>query len=366
MFWETTGVGDGPLAGYTAGDFYNFLRRLLIPNHEADQGVLRGVGNELVVSGIVSPLTVATGAGIVYGLFYENGSPLSLAVGIPITGITGGRVNLKADWAAQTIRAVVQLNTDGVADIPALVQTAGSEWNIPLATFTINQAGQIALASAREFCQFAEYLTADLVDELDGLSVVGRSASTSGAAAAIAAANDGEVLRLSGGVLGFGQVSALGIADGAVTQDKIAANAIGTTQIQDEAVTAGKIADDTIDDTKLGNRVAQFYRRQGGNASDWSSQGSNNYTPGAVRMQSGIINGTINPGSTSGSITVTFPVAFSDKPLVYLTIIFSTDTFMYAARAINIAADQFVIVIHREMSTGTTTFPVCWLAIGPE
>lgn len=54
-----------------------------------------------------------------------------------------------------------------------------------------------------------------------GLSVVGRSASTTGNVADITAANDAEVLRRSGTSIGFGQVATGGIANSAVTYAKI-------------------------------------------------------------------------------------------------------------------------------------------------
>jgi len=55
----------------------------------------------------------------------------------------------------------------------------------------------------------------------EALSVIGRSANTSGAPADIAAANDGEVLRRSGTAIGFGQVATAGLADSAVTAAKL-------------------------------------------------------------------------------------------------------------------------------------------------
>lgn len=54
-----------------------------------------------------------------------------------------------------------------------------------------------------------------------GLSVVGRSANSTGDVADITAANDGEVLRRSGTSVGFGTVATAGIADAAVTYAKI-------------------------------------------------------------------------------------------------------------------------------------------------
>lgn len=55
-----------------------------------------------------------------------------------------------------------------------------------------------------------------------GLSVIGRSASSTGAVADIAAATNGHVLRRSGTSIGFGQVENSGLASNAVTNSKIA------------------------------------------------------------------------------------------------------------------------------------------------
>ena len=53
------------------------------------------------------------------------------------------------------------------------------------------------------------------------LSVIGRSANSTGDPADIAAANDAEVLRRSGTTLGFGTIATAGIADDAVTDAKL-------------------------------------------------------------------------------------------------------------------------------------------------
>jgi hypothetical protein len=53
------------------------------------------------------------------------------------------------------------------------------------------------------------------------LSVIGRSANSSGNPTDIAAANDAEVLRRSGTSIGFGTVATAGIADDAVVYSKI-------------------------------------------------------------------------------------------------------------------------------------------------
>lgn len=57
--------------------------------------------------------------------------------------------------------------------------------------------------------------------DLAGLSVMGRAASTSGSPAAITATIDGQVLRLSGSALAFGTLATAGLTDNAVTNAKI-------------------------------------------------------------------------------------------------------------------------------------------------
>jgi len=68
----------------------------------------------------------------------------------------------------------------------------------------------------------ANAVTNDKFRQSAGLSVVGRSANSTGNVADISAGTDGHVLRRSGTTLGFGQVATAGIADGAVTAAKIA------------------------------------------------------------------------------------------------------------------------------------------------
>jgi hypothetical protein len=65
-----------------------------------------------------------------------------------------------------------------------------------------------------------------------GLSVIGRSANTSGNPADIVAASDNQVLRRSGTSIGFGQVATAGVEDAAITSVKIADTNVTFTKIQ--------------------------------------------------------------------------------------------------------------------------------------
>jgi hypothetical protein len=148
LFWFTNGftgaTGDGS-APYTQDEFSLYNRDLL------GEGVVYGSGNNLAVSGTATPLDLETGRAQVRGFSYWNSSASTLAVTTPTTGTTGGRVVLRADYSAATVRAVVKLNTDGNAGIPALTQVANTTWEISLATFTVTTGGGIAVTDTREF-----------------------------------------------------------------------------------------------------------------------------------------------------------------------------------------------------------------------
>ncbi len=66
-------------------------------------------------------------------------------------------------------------------------------------------------------------------------------------------------------------------------------------------------------------------KRQGGSASDWSVGGTTNYAPAAPKIQMGMVASFSLPllsGSTYGAgVTVTFPDAFANKPLVLASFI---------------------------------------------
>ena len=469
LFWETNDVGDGPASGYSQQRLYEWLAKLVTPTDAAAEGVLRNVDNELAVTGTATPLTVAEGAAQVYGFFYENTAPVEKAVSTPVVGTTGGRVVLQADWTAQTVRIVVNMSADGVAAIPALTQSAGTTWEISLATFTITTGGVITVTDARSYARFATRVKTDMIEDAAvttaklgenavananlrdsaAYSVIGRSAATGGDPADIAAGADEYVLRRRSGALGFGQVFEGGIANNAVTADKIASGAVNSSEIASSAVTTDKIANlnvttgklaaeavtdakiadgnvtnpklatgavsalklatdavsnvkiqdgavssakiatnavtgselannavstshiqnNAVDDTKAGDRVPQFIRREGGSSSAWNVRGTNNYTPGAVRMQAGVTGQiSLGPGDAVDSIDVTFPVAFSNVPIVIVSPLdlIASGSHEGVLFATNETASGFRVTFTRDTTTQVIAMDVSWLAIGPE
>jgi hypothetical protein len=335
-FWSTGGAGDGA-STYTRDNLAESFRAAFLAD-----ATTQGVFNGLAVSGTSSPMTLATGSACVYGFFYHCTVAGDVTKATPSVGTTGFRVVLRAGWTAQTVRVAVVSSADGVSTIPAVTQSAGTTWEISLATGTITTGGVITLTDARTFVPSGPTAPAT--------SVFGRAAATLGGVAAISTTTDNRVLaRTATSVLDFVQINNQMIEDDAVVAGKIADGGVSAT---------GELANDIVDDTKVGNRVPQFYRRQGGSATDWTSAGATTYTPTTVRMQAGQI-GT----EVGGNQTVTFPVAFSAKPLVFLQV---NGAAGYTAIVSALSTTQLSFQVYNAAGSPAATSGVGWLAIGAE
>jgi len=138
--WETqSGTGDGAFS-YNQDQSNNFFRQFDVRN-VAQEGVAWGVGSNLALTGSSSPLVVADGAAVCYGRYW-NDANANLSLITPAAD-TGGRVILRTDWAANQTRLAVIYNSVGVTTPPALTQVAGTTWEIALASFVIDNAGNV-------------------------------------------------------------------------------------------------------------------------------------------------------------------------------------------------------------------------------
>lgn len=142
-FWNTNGfdggIGDGS-AAYSQDEYRAYSMKHFPNGIVYDSG-----GDNLVVAGTSSPLTVSPGAAWVQGFFLTSDEEEDVAVTTPVTGTTGGRVVLRASWAASTVRIALKMSSDGVASIPDLTQTDGTTYEISLGTFTITTGGVITV-----------------------------------------------------------------------------------------------------------------------------------------------------------------------------------------------------------------------------
>ena len=214
-------------------------------------------------------------------------------------------------------------------------------------TFTITTAGAISLTYVGAYCQFADYITVDMIQAVTGLSVIGRASNSAGAAGVITADADGELLVRNGTSLEFGKVNTAGIANLAVDTGQLAAGA--------------------VTDAKAGVRVPKLDGRQGGSAShSGATTGNSNYTPDVVDMQTGAKQVSISNGQGSGSATRDFSGGVRLQPDRFLTI-YSTDgsVLTLAPRATAISTTGFTIQIDRPTTSGAVTVTVNWLAAGP-
>lgn len=153
LLWQS-GAGDGgPYTDEQMRLYANVLGLAIGDNI----GVVPGQQNELIVTSVANNnITVDTGRAIADGVVYENDASLVISTASPLVGTTGRRVVLQKDWATREVRIAIISSPDGTAALPALTQTDGVTWEIPLASFTITTGGAIgALTDEREFTEGA-------------------------------------------------------------------------------------------------------------------------------------------------------------------------------------------------------------------
>jgi hypothetical protein len=377
MLWSAPTTGDGSNL-YTESETVRLFRSM-VGDHYASEGLLYGVLGELAPSGVASPISVADGVAFVNGYFYWNTLPVNVTVPTPSIGTTGHRIVLQWIAASNTVRIALLSSSDGVASLPAITQTPNVQWEIVIANLTITTGGVITLTDVRTFCHYATKVSTGMLD--DGSVTAVKMAD--GAALAEILDDDGPGSGLdadtldgqhysdfSGKLVTNGNSHDHSGGDGAQIPESGLAAAVQAQLVTNgdshdhsggdgAQIPSGGIANNAVDDTKVGNRVPQFYRRQGGNASDWNSPGTSNYTPGAVRMQAGRVD--VGPGGTQA---ITFPVAFSAKPLVFVTPMDANE--LVKGVATSITASGFTLEVNYTDNGSPTSGKMGWLAIGPE
>lgn len=151
-FWEGLITGDAVLAPYSTDRYHANWQTLF--TEADDEGVISDYLNELEVTGISQGFAMDTGAALVDGTFYRNDTRISVGIDLPITDPRIDRVILRKDWGTQTVRRARIEGVENPAPTPpALTQTEGAIWEIPLAQLLITVAGAITVTDEREFAE---------------------------------------------------------------------------------------------------------------------------------------------------------------------------------------------------------------------
>lgn len=272
-------VGDG--RPYAAAEWSQAWEATFSQMNSASEGVLHDVWNELAVTApAANTIRVNTGAALLKGHIYWNDAPEDLSVNSAPAGSTRkDRVILRCDWtgeAGMQYKGRLVIKEGNATNPPSLSQTDNAIWEISLARYTVDDAGNISdLTDEREFCHFATKVDEDMLDT----SVAGNGLS-GGDGSALAVNVDDATIEIASDTLRVkdGGISTAKLADDAVTQAKIASRAVDNTEIAlggvlegniangavttkklaAGAVTGTKIADSAITAVKIANRTRRF------------------------------------------------------------------------------------------------------------
>lgn len=114
-----------------------------------------------------------------------------------------------------------------------------------------------------------------------------------------------------------------------------------------------------------------IYRRQGGSATVWATAGTNNYTPTSPKIQTGSISMTVVNGDLEKYADVTFPVAYANKPMVFVSRdgtngrdYTSYAQIQYMGYALSATTARIQVISYNNISVTPYTFTLYWMAIG--
>ena len=148
IFWETGALGDGA-SEYTLTELTRWLSQSFAST-TVDEAIMKNYGGEMAVSGVASPVSIATGGALVHGFPYWHTVASTLVIGTPVGDTRIDRIVLAADYVAQTVRLKLLTGIEG-GGIPAMTRNTGVLWEIPLARASITVGGVITLTDERVF-----------------------------------------------------------------------------------------------------------------------------------------------------------------------------------------------------------------------
>lgn len=381
----TTGTSNDAANTYTEAEAAIIMK--VVASCSGFEGVAPGYLSELACAANgANSVRVSPGGAMVDGTAYSSSA--NVDVNIP-SAVGGGntridRIVVRRIWATQLTRITRIAGVDAAAPAaPAITQTSGTTYDIMLCQVLVNTAGAVTVTDERVWADVStnslpagivtlskmsansvdsdQYVdgsidTAHLADDavtfakmqhLVPVSVMGFPGGAGGAPEEIVAAAPFTVLGRYAGIVEFATIKAGSYAAGSIAAADIAADAVGIAAI--------------------GTMVHGFLGRQGGSATNWSTVGTDNYTSGLnVRIQCGAITKTISGAAGPFVLdAVTFPVAFSNTPLVFLSCQDQPIDAGYIPYVPTVSASGFTGVV-RALGAADCTIDINWVAIGPE
>ena len=171
-FWDGLVTGDAVLSPYSSDVWHSLWQTMF--SRAANEGVLNNIDNELAVTGVAGGVSVATGKALVDGTLYQNDAAVSVTIASPVTDPRIDRIVIRKDWSTKTIRIALVAGTENAAPTaPALAQTAGDKWEIPLAQALITTAGVITVTNERENARTRLALAGAGVSEIETIASTG-------------------------------------------------------------------------------------------------------------------------------------------------------------------------------------------------
>lgn len=174
-FWDGTTIGDATVAPYDAGtEFAQVMVGVAGMVSDPNKG---GLLSSISVT-VFSPGTVRVGAfeALVYGTWYQNDANVDFTIPTPATATRIDTLVLRKSWAAQTVRLLVMSGTEGGA-APALVQTIGTTWDVPIATISTTTAGANTITQTNSRADLW-YRTSDTTIRTDSNAAIGANFPT--------------------------------------------------------------------------------------------------------------------------------------------------------------------------------------------
>lgn len=152
-FWNGTTVGDAVLAPYEADTvFADVMRALSRQVNAPNAGCVFNDyqnGQALAAHNAASPVSVDPGYAMVWGTWYHSDAAITFAVPTPGAATRIDRLVLRKDWPGQTIRIILLTGVEGGVE-PALTQSPGAVWDMPLWKVSVTTGGVITLTDERQ------------------------------------------------------------------------------------------------------------------------------------------------------------------------------------------------------------------------